>query len=171
MALLVVYLREKTKSRMSNHRVVPTYPIDATGRMAHTGATKYLRHTTRRKDGNAHTYWRVVRSVRVGRKVIQQTVAHLGELDTKGRTRAKALARTLLGTSAQRRTCSSVKGLPSMAVELCVVLTRASRCRLGIHGIWTVAARIHSRNTAMASSSPTTRANTVNCGWYAMVPG
>ena len=29
----------------------------------------YLRHTTRVKDGKAHTYWRLVRSVRVGRKV------------------------------------------------------------------------------------------------------
>jgi hypothetical protein len=57
----------------------------------------YLRHTTRVKDGKAHTYWRVVRSVRVGRKVIQQTVAHLGELDAEGQARAKALARTITG--------------------------------------------------------------------------
>jgi len=45
----------------------------------------YLRHTTRVKDGKAHTYWRLVRSVRVGRKVVQQTVAQLGELDAEGR--------------------------------------------------------------------------------------
>src|SRR5712692_9536741 len=57
----------------------------------------YLRHTTRVKDGKAHTYWRLVRSVRVGRKVIQQTVAQLGELDAEGRARAKALARTITG--------------------------------------------------------------------------
>jgi transposase len=57
----------------------------------------YLRHTTRVKDGKAHTYWRLVRSVRVGRKVIQQTIAHLGELDAEGRARAKALARTMTG--------------------------------------------------------------------------
>ncbi len=57
----------------------------------------YLRHTTRLKDGKAHTYWRLVRSVRVGRKVIQQTVAHLGELDAEGRARAKALARAITG--------------------------------------------------------------------------
>jgi len=50
----------------------------------------YLRHTTRRKDGKVHRYWRLVRSVRVGRKVVQQTVAHLGELDAAGRARAKA---------------------------------------------------------------------------------
>src|SRR6059036_2120941 len=57
----------------------------------------YLRHTTRRKDGKVHRYWRLVRSVRVGRKVIQQTVAQLGELDAAGRARAKALARAITG--------------------------------------------------------------------------
>src|SRR6201998_1413531 len=45
----------------------------------------YLRHTTRKKDGKVHRYWSLVRSVRVGRRVIQQTVAHLGELDEQGR--------------------------------------------------------------------------------------
>jgi len=57
----------------------------------------YLRHTTRRKDGKVHRYWRLVRSVRVGRKVVQQTVAHLGELDAAGRARARALARAITG--------------------------------------------------------------------------
>jgi Transposase DDE domain len=61
----------------------------------------YLRHTTRRKDGKAHTYWRLVRSVRVGRTVRQQTVAHLGELDAQGRARAKALARAITGDREQ----------------------------------------------------------------------
>ena len=45
----------------------------------------YLRYTTLRKDGKTHTYWRLVRSVRVGRRVHQQTVAQLGELDARGR--------------------------------------------------------------------------------------
>ena len=36
-------------------------------------AHMYLRHTTRKKDGKVHCYWRLVRSVRVGRRVIQQT--------------------------------------------------------------------------------------------------
>jgi len=40
----------------------------------------YLHHTTRKKDGKVHRYWGLVRSVRVGRRVIQQTVAQLGEL-------------------------------------------------------------------------------------------
>jgi hypothetical protein len=61
----------------------------------------YLRHTTLRKDGKVHRYWRLVRSVRVGRRVIQQTVAHLGELDEHGRIEARALARHLIGTPEQ----------------------------------------------------------------------
>ena len=61
----------------------------------------YLRHTTRRKDGKVHTYWRLVRSVRVGRKVVQQTVAQLGELDAAGRAQAKALARAITGAREQ----------------------------------------------------------------------
>lgn len=61
----------------------------------------YLRHATRVKDGKAHTYWRLVRSVRVGRKVVQQTVAHLGELDAEGRARARALARAITGDREQ----------------------------------------------------------------------
>jgi transposase len=58
----------------------------------------YLRHTILRKDGKVHRDWRLVRSVRVGRRVIQQTVAHLGELDEHGRIEGRALARRLIGT-------------------------------------------------------------------------
>ena len=61
----------------------------------------YLRHTTIRKDGKLHRYWRLVRSVRVGRRVIQQTVAQLGELDEHGRIEARALARRLIGAPEQ----------------------------------------------------------------------
>jgi len=57
----------------------------------------YLRHTTRKKHGKVHRYWSLVRSVRVGRRVIQQTVAHLGELDERGRIEARKLARHLIG--------------------------------------------------------------------------
>jgi transposase len=57
----------------------------------------YLRHTTLRKDGKVRRYWRLVRSVRLGRRVIQQTVAHLGELDERGRLEARALAQHLVG--------------------------------------------------------------------------
>jgi transposase len=61
----------------------------------------YLRYTTRRKDGKVHRYWRLVRSVRIGRRVIQQTVAQLGELDARGRLQARALARHLIGAPEQ----------------------------------------------------------------------
>src|SRR5206468_909067 len=61
----------------------------------------YLRYTTRRKNGKAHRYWQLVGSVRVGRKVVQQTVAHLGELDVQGRGRARALARAITGDREQ----------------------------------------------------------------------
>ncbi len=61
----------------------------------------YLRHTIRKKDGKVHRYWRLVRSVRIGRRVIQQTVAHLGELDEHGRIEARALARRLIGAPEQ----------------------------------------------------------------------
>jgi hypothetical protein len=61
----------------------------------------YLRHTTIRKDGKVHRYWRLVRSVRVGRRVIQQTVAQLGELDEQGRVEARALARRVIGAPEQ----------------------------------------------------------------------
>lgn len=66
-------------------------------------ADMYLRYTTRKKDGKVHRYWRLVRSVRVGRRVIQQTVAHLGELDEHGRLEARALARDLIGEPEQAR--------------------------------------------------------------------
>src|ERR1700674_3033389 len=57
----------------------------------------YLRHTTLRKNGKVHRYWRLGGRVRVGRRVIQQTVAHLGELDERGRIEARALAQHLIG--------------------------------------------------------------------------
>jgi len=62
----------------------------------------YLRHSTVRKNGKAHTYWRLVRSVRVGGKIRQETVACLGELDARGRAKASALARHFLGERADQ---------------------------------------------------------------------
>jgi hypothetical protein len=61
----------------------------------------YLRHITVTKKGKTHTYWRLVRSVRLGQKVRQQTVAHLGELDGEGRLRARALADAIVGVERQ----------------------------------------------------------------------
>jgi len=63
----------------------------------------YLRHTTRFKDGKSHTYWRLVRSVRCGAKVVQETVAQLGELTAQGRAKAKALARSITGRADDER--------------------------------------------------------------------
>jgi DDE family transposase len=83
----------------------------------------YLRHTTRRKDGKVHRYWQLVRSVRIGRKVVQQTVAHLGELDAQGRARAQALARAITGDREQ----------PDLFVEdpaEATIAVRLSRIRL-----------------------------------------
>src|ERR1700759_1178040 len=57
----------------------------------------YLRHTTVKKDGKVHRYWRLVRSVRVGKRVIQRTVAQLGDLDEQGRLQARGVARHLIG--------------------------------------------------------------------------
>ena len=62
----------------------------------------YLRHSTVRKNGKTHVYWRVVRSVRRNGKVVQETVAQLGELDAEGRAKAKALARKITGRGDQR---------------------------------------------------------------------
>src|SRR5260370_12289418 len=61
----------------------------------------YLRHAVRRKGRKAHTYWRLVRSVRRGGRVVQETVAHLGELDAQGRAKARALAQQITGRGAQ----------------------------------------------------------------------
>ena len=63
----------------------------------------YLRHTTRHKDGKIHVYWQLVRSVRHGGKVVQETVAQLGELDGEGRAQAKALARSIRGREEEQR--------------------------------------------------------------------
>ena len=63
----------------------------------------YLRHTVRRKSGKEHTYWRLVRSVRRGGKVVQETVAQLGELDAQGRAKAKALAHQITGGAEQSK--------------------------------------------------------------------
>jgi Transposase DDE domain len=61
----------------------------------------YLRHTSIRKRGKVHTYWRLVRSVRHGAKVRQETVAQLGELDAEGRLAARSLAERIVGVERQ----------------------------------------------------------------------
>jgi transposase len=86
----------------------------------------YLRHTTRYKDGKEHVYWRLVRSVRRGRKVVQETVAQLGELDRQGRARATQLAREISG-----RTTRSPQGeLFEAAAPVAAVKVRLDAVRL-----------------------------------------
>src|SRR5690242_18804284 len=87
----------------------------------------YLRHTSRKKDGKVHRYWSLVRSVRVGRRVIQQTVAHLGELDEQGRLQARALARRLIGDPEQARLFDD--GLDAATVPVRLKGVRIERSR------------------------------------------
>jgi transposase len=79
----------------------------------------YLRHTVVRKGGRAHTYWRLVRSVRRGRKVVQETVAQLGELDGDGRAQARLLAQEITGRADQRELFEeATTGEQTVAVRL-----------------------------------------------------
>jgi len=90
----------------------------------------YLRHTTRHKDGKTHVYWQLVRSVRRGRKVVQETVAQLGELDAEGRARAEALARSIAGRAyefSQGQLFDRTESKDSLAVKLDSVRLERSR--------------------------------------------
>src|SRR5213593_472146 len=87
----------------------------------------YLRHTTIRKDGKVHRYWRLVRSVRVGRRIIQQTVAQLGELDERGRIGARALARRLIGAPEQAQLFSDGRDDLTVPVRLKGIRIERSR--------------------------------------------
>lgn len=78
----------------------------------------YLRHATVTKNGKSHTYWRLVRSVRTGDKVRQQTVAQLGELDAAGRVRARALAEAIVGIERQPGLFDEPLPAESVSVEL-----------------------------------------------------
>jgi transposase len=78
----------------------------------------YLRHTIRKKDGKVHRYWCLVQSVRLGRRVIQQVVAHLGELDERGRIQARELARHLIGTPEQALLFNDGSEGPTVPVRL-----------------------------------------------------
>jgi transposase len=87
----------------------------------------YLRHTTRKKDGKVHRYWSLVRSVRVGRRVIQQTVAHLGELDERGRVEARALAQHLIGAPERAQLFDDGSGHLTVPVRLKGIRIERSR--------------------------------------------
>ena len=87
----------------------------------------YLRHTICKKDGKTHRYWRLMRSVRRGRRVVQQTVAHLGELDSQGQVQARALARSLIGAPEQADLFND--GKPDVAVPVRLKGVRVERSR------------------------------------------
>jgi hypothetical protein len=61
----------------------------------------YLRHSTKQKKGKPYTYWRLVRSVRRNGKVVQETVAQLGEIDAQGQIDAKDLCTRITGGTSQ----------------------------------------------------------------------
>lgn len=61
----------------------------------------YLRHSNVKRGEKNHTYWRLVRSVRREGKVVQETVAQLGELDAQGRADAKLLCKQITGRAEQ----------------------------------------------------------------------
>jgi transposase len=88
-----------------------------------------LRHTVVRRSGRAHTYWRLVRSVRSGRKVVQETVAQLGELDSEGRARARLLAQQITGRADQPELFEeTASGEQAVAVRLKGIRVERVRC-------------------------------------------
>jgi hypothetical protein len=95
----------------------------------------YLRHTTRKKDGKVHCYWSLVRSVRIGRRVIQQTVAHLAELDEPGRLAARALAARLIGAPEQARLFDDGRDHLTAAVRLKGIRIEPPSTPAGLRGV------------------------------------
>jgi transposase len=99
----------------------------------------YLRHTVVRKKGTVRTYWRLVRSVRRGGKVVQETVAQLGELNGEGRARARLLARQITGRGDQRELFEEGPGSEqTVAVRLDQVRVERSRAFGNVWLAWTV---------------------------------
>ena len=87
----------------------------------------YLRHSTIRKGEKTHTGWRLVRSVRRGGKVCQETVAQLGELDDQGRANARLLARSITGGRSEQRELFESLPAPSESVAVDVSAVRLER--------------------------------------------
>jgi hypothetical protein len=89
----------------------------------------YLRHTTVRKNGKTHGYWRLVRSVRRGRRAVQETVAQLAELDGQVRARAGALALRITGRAEQYELFEAPPGQGSESVAVRLDRIRLERAR------------------------------------------
>jgi len=104
----------------------------------------YLRHTVIRRKGKARTYWRLVRSVRRNGKVVQETVAQLGELNGQGRARARLLARQITGRGDQRELFEEGQGSEqTVAVRLDRVGVERSRTFGSVWLGWTVWRALH----------------------------
>jgi transposase len=87
----------------------------------------YLRSSTRKKDGKAHTYWRLVRCVRRQGKVVQETVAQLGELDAGGQAQARLLARQMTGRPEQRELFEAEPAAEAVPIRVDQVRLERSR--------------------------------------------
>ena len=88
----------------------------------------YLRRHARHKRGKKHTYWSLVRSVRVGGKVRQEVVAYLGELDAEDRAKASDLARRFLGRKRLQPTLFEPAG-PDKPIKVLPGKVRVERSR------------------------------------------
>jgi transposase len=95
----------------------------------------YLRHSVRRKNGTQHSYWRLVRSVRRGGKVIQETVAQLGELDAEGRAHARLLAQQITGSAQQRELFEAAAAPDAQRVAVRLDRVFIERAR-SFGGVW-----------------------------------
>ena len=68
-----------------------------------------------------------MRSFRLGRRVVQKTVAHLGELDERGRVEARTLARHLVGAPEQARLFDDGSEHATVPVRLKGIVIERSR--------------------------------------------
>jgi hypothetical protein len=98
----------------------------------------YLRHSTRKKDGKTHTYWRLVRCVRRQGKVVQETVAQLGELDAEGRAQARLLARRITGRGEQRELFEEEVAAATVPIRVDGVRIERSRRFGEVYLAWTL---------------------------------
>ena len=78
----------------------------------------YLRHSNVKRGEKKHTYWRLVRSVRREGKVVQETVAQLGELDAHGHADAKLLCKQITGRAEQIELWEEKPASQRVAVQL-----------------------------------------------------
>jgi len=82
----------------------------------------YIRPSVVRKGGRVYRYYRLVRSVRRNGKVVQKTVAQLGELDARGRREARALAARICGVRVDQQRAFFEEDPPSAPATVTVRL-------------------------------------------------